>query len=426
MLYHPKNLSTRSKSISNIFSTQDNFLSPKQIDFKRRCLIEKFSEALKAKHLQLFKEKNYTKSMLNADLNQLVSYSKLEEIDYNSYILTLEKEILQKLQNAPNAANLISTSVFENNMMNTKASENPHANANTNNNLPTFSTNRFAETNISKPNNEVLSLENCDQYEASNLNQILSQKNLKVKALRFKEKDEWGKQTKINYNKFLEENCHKRSLSLEKNKLLSKMLEKQSQEKKSRDAFENNDDHFLAIQREIIKMQEESDLKARTFMKQKNMENEISRKSFLKVKNRSDKEKLENERKIEQDLIHKYKEELQLEKEKQLKKKELEIFYMKKSFEQVNLKNSINNEEKIKQKIEEEKIERERKERQDKQDRDRELFLINVKTKIQNCNKNDEEYNKTVFTQNNLKRQFEEKRFKKDVEEVENRYFLLI
>ena len=447
MLYHPKNLSTstRSKSISNIFSkTNTSSLSPKNLDFKRMCLIVKFSEAIKLKYHTLFKEKGYTNKMLSSDITQLVSFNNLDEFDYNNYMLYLEKDILKKVTAMPTLSPI--------NTINITTSQNPlkpndillttQPNSIKNN----LKFNEFIkQSKQSQPSNDIINTNNIilkrnasvdlnlktgtsglsglmldtqDNFDANSITAILSQKNMKVKALRLKEMDEWGLKTKQNYNSFLNEQSNKRSAVLDKQKILNDILDKQTKEKQKRLLSENSDQFYLNDQLERIKKQEENELLKKFIIKEKFIENEKFRKTFIKDRNSHEKEQLLREKKLDLELINNYKLEIQLEKDRLLQKKELERLNMIKANELLKIKHALDNEERLKDKIEQQKREREMKEKLEKQDRDREQFFINVKDK---SDKREQFYKTSVFSNDNLNKKLEDMRYLKELEEIENR-----
>jgi len=394
MLY-PKISSQRNKSNVNIFST--NLLNPEKVETKKKCLIEKFTTALKLKHAKLFKGRGYTTNMLVADLNELISLNEFDNFNYNAYMFKLDKDILNKLLPMP--------------LVYQSESNTDKKNQNNSSKLENDLLQKKPAISIDVENNQINKL--LEDFNT----QVLSQHNQKLLELKHKEQDEWGRQARNEYLKFQQEKEEKKKKTKEKNLELQETLQKQVQEKKIRENSEDVEKYFFEIQKNINEKFDEKERKKHNMLKDKYREIEKNRQNFISDKKRLEVEAHNLELKKDLNLIENFKKELEMENNKKNKKKEAEREHFKKSFENNSLRNAYLNNEKLKEKMENEKIQKEFKELTEKQDKDRENYFNSIKQKF----KKNGEVTSISISQYKLMRELEDKKTLKEIEEQELR-----
>ena len=333
-------------------------LEPPRLEVKRQSLIEKFSLALKLKHSKLFKNKNYSQHLLNFDLSEMIQQKDLSNIDYNSWMFKLDREIVNKVIQMP-------TVVVDN--------------KNNKNLLPEMANNNSMQEQTKKQD-----LNNSVSNIPSNDINIMDLKNQKLFELRLREKEEYGKRAIENYQIFMDEKKNNKLKKKEKNNQMKEILDKQLQEKKElkKENLINTDDYYnQLIQNDKLKYdQMEKDKKNK--MKEKCIELNNDRKYFIQEHRKIEQNLNRQEKKLDEVYISNNRKEVESERENVKIKKTKEKEYCKKLDELLSAKHYLEFEDKIKKQHEDEKIEQDMTERLNKQDRLRESYLNSIKAKF--------------------------------------------
>ena len=414
-MIYPKIQTQRSKSNVNIFSK--HLLSPDKQETKRKCLVEKFAIALKLKHDKLFKEKGYTHNLLAQDLNSMISVYELDNFNYNSYMFKLDKEILDRVLPMPLNENILSERNISD-LPDMKGLKKPEkiqeikkrrdsTKADTKNGL---------NTSQKKP---LLSLAQDLQPSITelNLNQILSQRNPKVIEYKLKEQDIWGKYAKEEYKKFQEEKEEKKKIIKEKNLELQHTLEMQVKLKKNRGNYIDEDQYYLDIQKRLDEKFDQKEQNKKNILKDKYKEIDENRHYLINEKKKQEDVRRMNEIQKDLTLIENFKRDLEEEKSKKNKKKDVEREHYKQTFENNGLRAMYLNSEKEKEKIENERIDKQFIEMADKKDKDRENYFNSIKEKF----KRNGEVTSQSILQDKLMREAEDKKIIQEIEEQDKR-----
>jgi len=416
-MIYPKIQTQRSKSITNIFSK--SMLSPDRIETKKRCLIEKFTLALKTKHAKLFKEKGYTQKMLVSDLNDMIVINELDNFNYNAYMYKLDRDILNKVLPMPMSSDYINERSIPNNI-NTELEQldskhkNDKERIDLKNGLAVLSGGILA---LKKPKNIITTTNDSKQILDDVNNQILSQRNQKLQEYKLKELDLWGIRAKEEKLKYEMEKEEKQRKIREKNIELKETLEKQVQAKRKKDNSLEEDRYFLELQRNIDEQFDQKEKNKKNNMQVAYKEIEKYRQDFLSFRKQKNDEILNKERQIDQQMINNFKKEIDDEQRKKNRKKEAERDHYKKTFESSSLRNSYLNEEKLKEKLENERIDRQFIEQINKKDQDRENYFKNIKDKF----KRNGEVTSIAIVQDQLMREMEDKKRIVEIEEQERK-----
>jgi hypothetical protein len=317
-MYPPQKQNKNSQQISNLQA-------------KKKSLIIKLTELLKAKFQKVLKEHNYTSKQLQEDLNNYITDDMLKSFDYNKFIVEVERDIILKIGNL------------------SKSSLNLHQNINkTMEDIQDGSklydtlgeaniyNNKTLDQNCNIHSKSVKNLTSAAEAEffdnilpiAERANPSLSpfSKNKKLDILKnIKEKDEWGHLARKNYEEYLEELKNKKILVKNIKNQVKESLTKQVEERNSsKDKNKYIDKDFLeSINRdhdEWIKKEEAKKLDSLQKCKQL----EQSRVNFSVKKKQKTFEEISKIKNVEKGILDRVQEMNLKEKEKFEKKREAE------------------------------------------------------------------------------------------------------
>jgi len=381
-------------------------MSPFRKEVKRQSLIEKLAFALKLKHSNLFKNKNYTINMLNADLNALIHEDNMNNIiNYDSWIFKLNQEIINKVIQLPNVVNPTSSL--------------PEVANNSNLNI---SSDKFdmVENNlvITKSISQAINPFSSKLIDES---KVYPEYNRKLFELRIKEKEFWGKKAIENYQSFMEEKKQNKLQMREKKIEMKEMLNKQIQEKKKLNKVQvsDKDDYYTKLILKDRLKDDQTEHEKKNLIKAKLIELNKDRKKFIIEHKKMKEDITTKEKKLDNIYLDNNKKELENEKEEYLRKKEKEKVHAVNLKELLYAKQNMVNESKLKDKIEDCKIEKDFLERLNHRDKLRENYLNSIKAKFE---KNQTMSSSTQIHENFLKE--EEMKIKKEIEEEDIKYII--
>jgi hypothetical protein len=332
-MYPPQKIKKSTHSISNLQN-------------KKKSLINKLTELLKAKYQKVLKEHNYTSQNLQDDLDLFITDDMLKSFDYNKFIIEVERDLINKIGN------------------NSKSPHNLQKKTNRSLEDIQYGSNLLdTQEDIPNVNNKTLDLNIIQSSSVKNFNLVAENelfeknsptdirknpslspfsKNKKLDILKnIKEKDEWGHLAKKNFEEHLEEIKIKKILANNSKQQVRESLIKQvEQRKNSKDNNKFLDKDFLeSINRdheEWIKKEEAKKLDSIT----KNKQLEQSRVNFSIKKKQKSFEETSKIKSLEKGILDKVQEVNIKEKEKFEKKREAEKKLYKEQLDHVQLRRS--------------------------------------------------------------------------------------
>lgn len=381
------------------------------IGLKKKSIIEKIAQHLKNKYNSLFKEKGYTLEDLKIDLSLIIKEKDLVKFDYSSFILKIEKSILENLSKMEtklikNIPKLDNIDKLTNNGKYSSVDKLNLLNENNNNKNQIIKTD--SSNNPNSKNNDIL----------SDLTS-LERNNNKLKALEDKSKNEWALLAKLDYKKFLDDKKSKIEKENENKSQVKSMLEDQIKLRELNKLKEKEETmKFVKIQEEMILKQESLEKNKQDLLKQKMQEQKWMREQQLKEANNRKNEKMKIEKASDKNFIERINNEQ--------KRKELEIV-KKKQEEKEMYKNIIQENERREaiKKQEKELIKDENKkalelysQQLEKQELARQVDMNDRWKKINGNLKN---YEIQIKKNNENNKIYEERKFLKELEEKEKK-----
>ena len=181
----------------------------------KKTIIEKIMLFLTNKYGGIFKDKNYSQTMLNADLNKLLTDNEIKNFQFARDIQKYEKLILQKISKIQNQKVI----PLEMNQIEKL--------------LPKHSNSLNQNENVLKKekNNRIIKKND----ENKNIEQKIPYSTEKMKQLKLKENDKFAVQAKKDYNNYLEEEKMQKLKLIEQKRQQKEALEMQIREKKERE-----------------------------------------------------------------------------------------------------------------------------------------------------------------------------------------------
>jgi len=410
---------------------------------KKKGLIEKIAIALKVKHYNTFKAQNYSTANLISDLNKLVQPIELENYDRNSENISItkfEKYILQKLPRSNSNNNFSNTITNFNNRGRDINEVNSydkyiHTENNVNGENKGMKIQSLNKTDISvnktdKFNNvekdekgkklgqgKVFDLRQANKISYEDLVKFKSQKEFN---LRLNEQDSWAcmiKQNSLNYLNEIEEN--KKQIQFKKKILNDQLLAQIKEKQKIKEKLNNSDNNmFLTYLKDANNKYNFEESQKNQKLRQKLLELDKSRGKFIKESQRIHRENYLKDKNEELTILNTVKSELASENEKLNRKREERLKYgeflcqdklnritlqkneQQKEFEDYNRKLLEYNE--IQDKLEEERK--------------------RIRDHPKNLYKSTEKYFVGKTEELKCTKEENERRFQRDVEEIENRY----
>jgi hypothetical protein len=193
----------------------------------KKVIIEKIILFLNNKYGGIFKDKGYTQTMLNTDLNKLLTDNEIKNFQFAKDIQKYEKIILQKVSKLQNPK-VIPLEMNQIEKLLPKHSD---------------SLNQKEINNENKKNNRLINVKN---NENDNLNKNnIPYSTEKIKQLKLKENDKFAVQAKKDYNNYLEEEKIQKLKLIEKQRQQKEALEMQIREKKEREKQLKEEDNKI-------------------------------------------------------------------------------------------------------------------------------------------------------------------------------------
>jgi len=233
-------------------------LSKKELEFKRKNLIDKISNLLKNKYKSIFKLNNYDMSTLIADLDRILTNEELLSFEYDRFMRTVEAEILGKMK-------ITNANMKLKNLNSPAYSPNIKPLNDDINNLYTTEKVEHYLKNLNSTD-ESLKLTNTDEMNKQFTTTISNSpydKKAKLEILKeIKEKDDWALLAKKDYERYLEEKKNKNLNMEKKTKLARQYLDQQILDKTLNTKHKKDDDldyfHFLEKEQEKWKNNQEA------------------------------------------------------------------------------------------------------------------------------------------------------------------------
>ena len=460
------NISLNSKDISNLNNLRNSNNKNKLDDWNTLNLIERLSVAIKVRYNAIFNEKGYTIPNLINDLENMIYHLHLNNMiaDYDNCLEKFCKEIYNKvnklksktvnklLSKVNKVINKVTNKVNDNNNSNdyNNNDNNNFVNRNiiTNENLlslPNINNinsrdksldhkikskdriNRYKNQYINTEANEYNNYKNYKKYnnidkdDSNNLtndlnlffNKIekLNPKNIKLKELKIRESDIWGKAAKDEYQNLLEDKAKRKKIKIETSEVLKNTLDQQSKEKIERDreygVYEDRKyiENLQELNREFELKQKERYAKSK--------EKEIALLNHQKLSAQSFSKSIEKEKELEKQIL--YQQSLDIEKDNLKKKKKKEEYKLNvKQQEQLEkYRGDLSQMEKMENLYLENKKQQEYEDLINKQNKDREDIKNNIRQRF---------FKNLDFIK--LSKFYKEVEDKKSCEEDENRKYL--
>lgn len=221
----------------------------------KKLYIDKISSYIMKRYNSFFKDKGYSQTHLNKDIEKLIHNKDMKTFDVNSEQPKIEKIIMEKISNMESTKVNILTMDSIKNLLPQKAPNSngipiPNQSANKNYVAPPSQSNpkrnfsKGKEPIQNRPNNNTTNKPNPITHTTRPTNyEDIPYNTEKVEKLKQKQNDKWALQVNQNYQEYLQEEENKKKQKEEAQRLHKEMLEQQIAENKRK--------------RELLKQEEE-------------------------------------------------------------------------------------------------------------------------------------------------------------------------